>query len=110
MIGEAKELEVGMEQDKAIIKHKMPNGDLIYSLHDPENALAIADAIGKASYQAKYGKPRDQVITLSDQVVERKRIKLVNRCNIMVTSMLRDGKPNEEIVTRLVDACLAEVL
>jgi len=54
--------------------------------------------------------PKGWAVDLEAVEHERKRIILVNRCKVMVTSMLRDGKPNEEIVTRLVDACLAEVL
>jgi hypothetical protein len=104
------QLEVEDLQGWVIIKMRQPNGDVIYTRYEPQTALQIADAIGKASYQAKYGKPRELVVSLADQVIEQKRIRLTQRCNIMIKSMLADGKSNQEIVERLVDQVMAEVL
>ena len=42
-------------------------------------------------------------------IIEAKRQKLNNRCKIMLTSMLTDGKSNTHIIQQLVDTCLAEI-
>ena len=103
-------LEVDVLQDAVIIKMRQPNGDVLYTRFDPQTALEIADTIGKASYHAKYGKPREVIVSLSDQLIEQKRLRLTQRCSVMINSMLRDGKSNQEIVERLVDQVMAELL
>ncbi len=103
-------LEVDDIQGSVVIKMRPPNGDVIYTRYDPQTALEIADAIGRARYHAKYGIPRELVVSLSDQVIEQKRIRLTQRCLVMIGSMLSDGKSNQQIVERLVDQVLAEML
>jgi len=103
-------LEVDALQGFVIIKMRQPNGDILFTRYDPQTALEIADTIGKTSYYAKYGKPRELVVSLSDQMIEMKRKRLTQRCALMINSMLADKKSNQEIVERLVDQVMAEVL
>lgn len=76
---------------------------------DPDNAVDVAEAIAKEAYHAKYGRPSEVVHTLKDEVIAKKRVKLINRCKLVINSLLERGKPNEYIVTELIDIVLAEV-
>ena len=102
------EFEVDDHYGMVVLKMRTPR-EVIYTTHDPQQALEIATAIGKASYHARYGKPMPTVVSLADQVIERKRDVLINRGNVMINSMLRDGKSNQDIVRAIIDVVLAEV-
>lgn len=107
---ESKTLEVDHGNGRVIIKQRRQNGDLVYTLHDAQAALEVAEAIAKASFLVKYGKPRPGVlVSLADQVVERKRLKLYNRYVRMLTSMMAENRAPEVQATQLVDAALREL-
>lgn len=101
--------ECNVHEGKVVLTVRQTGKDAVYMAFDPGSALEIADVIAKASYNAKYGKDRPVLIGLGDMVIEQKRVKLNNRCNIMLKSMLTEGKSNQVIVKNLIDACLAEV-
>jgi hypothetical protein len=101
--------ECNVHEGRVVLTVRQTGKDPVYLAFDPESALEVADVIAKASYNAKYGKDRPVLIGLGDMVIEQKRLKLNNRCNIMLRSMLAEGKSNQLIVKNLIDACLAEV-
>jgi hypothetical protein len=76
---------------------------------DPDNAVDVAEAIAKEAYHAKYGKPSPLVHTLKDEILAKKREKLINRCKLVAPQLLERGRSNEYIVTELIDIVLAEV-
>jgi hypothetical protein len=101
--------ECNVHEGRVVLTIRQTGKDPVYMAFDPGGALEVADVIAKASYNAKYGKDRPVLIGLGDMVIEQKRVKLNNRCNIMLKSMLTEGKSNQVIVKNLIDACLAEV-
>lgn len=101
--------ECNVHEGKVVLTVHQTGKTPVYLAFDPGSALEVADVIAKASYNAKYGRDRPVLVGLGDMVIEKKREKLKNRCKIMLTSMLTEGKPNGYIINRLVDACLAEV-
>jgi hypothetical protein len=101
--------ECNVHEGKVVLTVRQTGKDPVYMAFDPGSALEVADVIAKASYNAKYGKDRPVLIGLGDMVIEQKRVKLNNRCNIMLRSMLTEGKANDLIIRNLVDACLAEM-
>lgn len=76
---------------------------------DPDQAVDVAEAIAKEAYHAKYGKPSEMVHTLKDELLAKKRTKLINRCKLVIPQLLERGRTNEHIVTELIDIVLAEV-
>lgn len=102
-------LEVNVVEGRVVFTIRQTNKDPVYTAFDPGQALEIADMLAKASYYAKYGKDRPVLANLGDMIIEAKRQKLNNRCSIMLTSMLTEGKANSYIISRLVDTCLAEI-
>jgi len=107
---ESKELEIDEERGAVIIKHRMPNADIVYSLHDGQAALMIAETAARMSYRAAYGKPKPGVlVSLADQVINRKRITLHRRFMVMMTSMQAEGRSLDVQATQLVDAALREL-
>jgi len=109
-IQESKTLEVDQDRGMVVIKQRRQNGDLVYTMHDPQAALEVAEAIARASFLAKYGKPQPGVVvTLADQVIEQKRLKLYNRYVRMLTSMLAEGRTIDVQATQLTDAAMREL-
>lgn len=88
---------------------RQADGAELWTSHDPDQAVDVAEAIAREAYHAKYGKPSENVRTLRDEVLSKKREKLVNRCKIVIPQLLERGRSNEYIVTTLIDLVLAEV-
>lgn len=107
---ESRQLEIGDAKGQVIVKHLIPNGDVVFSLHDGPAALEVADAVGKASYRATYGKPAPGVlVSLADQIIERKRRTLHARFMVMMNSMQSERRSLDVQATQLVDAALKEL-
>lgn len=105
-------LAIGRDPEKPqwvrVAIRREDNQEMWVSL-DPDNAVDVAEAIAREAYHAKYGKPSPLVHTLKDEVLAKKREKLINRCKLVVPQLLERGRSNEHIVTELIDIVLAEV-
>lgn len=75
----------------------------------PEAALDIAQQMARDAYLALYGHepPAD---ALKESVIERKRQKLIVRLTIIMRQLKERQKPDEYIVTELIDKVFQEVL
>jgi len=102
-------IEINEHEGRVILTVRPRGRPMVQTAHDPGQALEIANALAACSYNAKYGRPRPQLVGLADQIIEDKRIRLNSRLLIMVKSMTREGKSNQYIVSQCVDACLAEI-
>lgn len=73
---------------------------------DPGNALQIGEAIARSAYAARYGKrPQQQDSIISKEVRQR----LVNRINVMLTSMASQRRSRAYMAAQIVDTILSEV-
>lgn len=102
-------LEVNVLEGRVVLTIRQTGKDPVYTAFDPGQALEIADMLAKASYYAKHGKDRPVLASLGDMIIEQKRVKLNNRCMLMLKTMLSEGKSNQAMVRELVDTCLAEI-
>lgn len=102
-------IEINVIEGRVVLAVRQQGKDAVFTAFDPGQALEVADMLAKTGYYAKYGKDRPITATLGDMVLEKKREKLNNRCQIMLKSMLKDRRSNQHIITQLVDTCMAEL-
>ena len=102
-------IEINVIEGRVVLTVRQKGKDAVFTAFDPGQALEVADMLAKTSYHAKYGKDRPITATLGDMVLEQKRVKLTNRCMLMLKSMLSEGKSNQAMIRELVDTCMAEL-
>lgn len=91
------------------IKMRREDGLEISCVFDPETTMDLCEAIARQAYECKYGRPPTSVVTLRDEVLNRKRAMLITRGVLIVPQLLEQKRSNSYIVETLIDMVLKEV-
>jgi hypothetical protein len=101
--------EVDTYQDSVVLKHgKMCK----YTLHDAQTAMDLATEIARASYAARNGIPYLEghvLVSLKDEILNRKREILHNRMKLTIPQMIAKKKTWPQIVNFIIDSVLREI-
>ena len=101
--------EVDTYQDSVVLKH----GKLCeFTLHDAQTALDLATEIARASYAARHGIPYLEghvLVSLKDEILNRKREILHNRMKLTIPQMIAKKKTWPQIVNFIIDSVLREI-
>lgn len=99
-------------QGKVVLKFPQPMEHVALGA---ENARFIAEAIGRAAYEAHYGKapPDDMRSALAqqirDNITDELRDRMIARFTLVVPSMVNQSKTPGRIAMEMVDILLREV-
>ena len=106
------EMVLAVEDRKVIIRFARA---MSYVVFDPDNARNIANALGRAAYEAHYGKaaPDDMTSTIAQEMRERAtekvRQKMINRVVLITASMRESGRSPIHQASEIVDCMLREI-
>lgn len=104
---------IGVENGRAVLRFPNP---LTFAAFDPENARRVAEALGRAAYEARYGKPPpDGASVLAGEVRSRVTAELRDRMVTRVALMLGSLRENHAVTNgrlamELVDRMFADAL
>ena len=102
-------VEVDVYKGQVLLRH----GKLCrFSLFDPQTTVDIATMMARASYSIVHRQPFGEhlLISLKDEVINRKREILQNRCaQMIIPQMIQKKKSPEQIVNYILDQVLKEL-
>lgn len=98
--------EVNSNHVKLAIRRE--DGFELWVTLNPESAVDVAESLARHSYTAKYGEA-NTVVTLKDEVINRKRATLIQRCKIIIPQLLERHRDAEYIASTIIDLTLKEV-
>lgn len=102
-------VEVDVYKGQVILRH----GKLCrFSLFDPQTTVDIATMMARASYSIVHNTPFGEhlVVSLKDEIINRKREILQNRlAGMIIPQMIEKKKSPKQIVNLVIDECLKEL-
>ena len=102
-------IEVDVYKGQVLLRH----GKLCrFSLFDPQTSVDIATMMARASYSIAHNQPFGEhlLVTLKDEIINRKREILQNRlAQMIIPQMVEKKKTPKQIVNYVIDQVLKEL-